>query len=502
MLGRLASLPFILVTMGVGALAMLPMAVHAYVIRDLLTARVFLYSGVFFLVLFAMLAVALARYKLRHEARSHLLGLVLALTVLPAMLAVPFWEALQTTRFVNAWFEMVSSITTTGATLFPEADRLPPTLHLWRATVGWLGGFMMWVAALSVFMPLRLGGFEVVGTDAMGRGATASEISRVARMSERTIRFARMLAPVYGGLTLALWIVLSVAGTPALSGACLAMSTLATSGITAGPGGQPVGVAEAAIFVFLIFGVSRLTFSRDAFPRVWRHLPQDPEVQMAAALLATVPVLLFLRHWWGAYDVADEANLTAGLRALWGGAFTTLSFVTTTGFESAAWADARAWSGLQTPGLVMMGLALVGGGVATTAGGVKLLRIYALFRHGAREMDKLVHPSSVGGSGTEARRLRRQGAFVAWIFFMLFALSIVVTMAALTLTGLGFEAATVLTLAALTTTGPLATVAADPPIQYASLSDLTRLVLAVAMVLGRLELLALIALANPAFWRA
>ena len=81
----------------------------------------------------------------------------------------------------------------------------------------------------------------------------------------------------------------------------------------------------------------------------------------------------------------------------------------------------------------MLGLAMFGGGVATTAGGVKLLRVFALFKHGQREMERLVQPSSIGGAGQLARRFRRQGAFIAWIFFMLFAISIAAVTALLAL---------------------------------------------------------------------
>ena len=167
------------------------------------------------------------------------------------------------------------------------------------------------------------------------------------------------------------------------------------------------------------------------------------------ALVVLVPVGLFLRHWIGALEV-DAANdpLTA-LAALWGGVFTVMSFLTTTGFESASWEVARNWSGLATPGLILMGLALVGGGVATTAGGVKLLRVYALYKHGVREMERLAIPASVGGDGPVARRMRRHGAYYAWIFFMLFAISIAAVMLALSLSGLEFEPALVLTIAQL-----------------------------------------------------
>ena len=148
-----------------------------------------------------------------------------------------------------------------------------------------------------------------------------------------------------------------------------------------------------------------------------------------------------------------------------------------------------------------MGLAVFGGGVATTAGGVKLLRVYALYRHGVREMERLVHPHSVGGSGQAARQIRRQGAYVAWIFFMLFAISVAATMLALSLAGLDFESALILTIASLTTTGPLIDAVGAAPVDLAQIGDAARIVFAAAMVVGRLETLAIIALLNPDFWR-
>ncbi|MCE8471318.1 TrkH family potassium uptake protein, partial [Rhodovulum sulfidophilum] len=90
---------------------------------------------------------------------------------------------------------------------------------------------------------------------------------------------------------------------------------------------------------------------------------------------------------------------------------------------------------------------------------------------------------------------------IAFVFFMLFALSVAVVMVTLGLLGLDFEASMVLTVAALTTTGPLAAAATDPPLSYAALGDGPKMVLAATMVLGRLETLAIIALFNPEFWR-
>jgi trk system potassium uptake protein TrkH len=178
-----------------------------------------------------------------------------------------------------------------------------------------------------------------------------------------------------------------------------------------------------------------------------------------------------------------------------------MSFLTTTGFESSDWHEARMWSGLNSPGLVLLGLSMMGGGIATTAGGLKLLRVYALARHGEREMDRLVHPSSIGGGGDGERRLRQGGAYVAWIFFMLYAMTFAFVMAALSLCGLEFEPSLVLTIAAVTTTGPLAAMATEIPISIIDLTLVQKAILGAAMIVGRVEILAILALLSPGVWR-
>ncbi|MBL4628603.1 MAG: TrkH family potassium uptake protein, partial [Roseicyclus sp.] len=132
---------------------------------------------------------------------------------------------------------------------------------------------------------------------------------------------------------------------------------------------------------------------------------------------------------------------------------------------------------------------------------VKLLRVYALYKHGGREMEKLIYPNSVARAGRLGRRIRREGAYIAWVVFMLLVLSIATVIVALAATGLDFEAATILAIASLTTTGPLATVAGEMPINYFTLSDPAKLISAAAMIVGRIETLVMIALLNPAFWR-
>jgi trk system potassium uptake protein TrkH len=497
-------LPLFLLMVGVMSAAMLVPAGYGAVARELETARAFLYSGLLGLVMFGMIALAHAGRDPRHGTLGPLMSLFSAFVFLPVILAVPFYEGLRTTTFLNAYVEMVSAITTTGATIFDDPERLNGPLHLWRALVGWMGGLLMWIAASAILAPLNLGGFEVTARAEPGRGATRDLGMTAPEVRGRIAKVGRVLLPIYSGLTLVLWILLAVSGDAGLVALCHAMSVMATSGISpvGGLGQTGSGIAgEAVMLLFMLFALSRLTFSTDTVTSGTGGLTRDPEFRIGIALVIFVPTVLFLRHFLGAIDVSAEADIADAARAFWGSVFTVMSLLTTTGFASGSWGASQAWSGLETPGLLLMGLALIGGGVATTAGGVKLLRVFALYQNGVREMERLVHPSSVGGGGAMARRLQKDGAFIAWIFFMLFALTLALVTIALTATGVAFEPALVMTVAGLSTTGPLLEFAGDVPIRLGDMSAAAKAIFAAAMVLGRLETLAIIALFTRDLWR-
>ncbi len=503
---RLLRFPLILVLAGFASVAMFLPALHALALEDHTVSRSFAYSGVLGLATVGLIGLAMSSNVQRGEASdmSNLLSLCLTFILLPLFLAVPFYEGVRNTSFLNAYFEMVSSLTTTGATLFDAPGRLVDSLHLWRGMVGWFGGLLMWVAASAVLAPLNLGGFEVTATAEPGQGETRLDRFERAGAGKRIGQTTYVLGPIYVGLTAALWLFLVLSGDRPLVAVVHAMSTMATSGISAVNGVQNAGSGlggEVIIFFFMMFALSRLTFSSDTITTARPGLHNDPEFRLGMLLVLGVPLLLFSRHWLGALEVEQLEKFPSAFAALWGGIFSVLSFLSTTGFESAYWDAARDWSGLGTPGLILLGLSLVGGGVATTAGGVKLLRVYALYLNGQREMERLVHPSSVGRAGARSRRIRRQGAFVAWIFFMLFALTLAAITIILTGLGIGFEPALILSIATLSTTGPLTQVVGETPIMLGQIGPAAKLVLCAAMVLGRLETLAIIALINPALWR-
>ena len=504
MFARIAELPFLVVLIGIGGIAMLIPAAHAAAIGDIETSRVFFYSGLLVLIVTGLLVISTLNYQPARQAPSLLVGLLAAFLVLPAVLAFPIYEIVAYANYLDAWFEMVSAMTTTGATVFDAYWLLPPSVHLWRGLVAWMGGLLFWICALAIFAPMSIGGFEI--RDRISEMSAFSEVGGSQRVapSDRLRRISAALTPLYVGLTVVLWIAPLIAGEAPNAALVHAMSTLSTSGISAVGGfyrAESGLVGEILVFVFFVFALSRLTYSRGLMGEERTPLWQDSELRLGLTLAVAVSLSLFARHFIGAFDAETTSETTNALRAFWGGLFTVTSFLTTTGFESAEWLGATDWSGLSTPGLMLVGLSLIGGGIATTAGGVKLLRVYALMKHGERELERLVHPSSIGGAGQAARRIRREGAYVAWIFFMLFALSIAATIVLLSLFGVQFETAMVLTVAVLSTTGPLAEIAGEAPIAFSGLPDPALVVLSLAMILGRLEALAIIAMFNPEFWR-
>ncbi|WP_347138541.1 potassium transporter TrkG [Paracoccus sp. SSK6] len=538
----LLRLPLFVLLAALCGLAMMLPAAYASVNDQDGLARNFFYWGLLVLVGAGLVGLATSANPTPPRPRDTLLAMLAVFGGMPSVMALPFAESMPDTGLFNAWWEMTSALTTTGASLY-SADLLPLPLHLWRAMAGWMGGFFILVAATAILAPLNIGGFEIMArpygreeyrdslpgpADPLDKSLHLSSPvfqTRLAHPHHRLARSAVMVFPVYAGLTLALWLILLLLGDPALIALCRSMGTLSTSGISPvlGPPGVNSGLAgEVAVFLFLIPALSRRFWPGGGQLRATDKLRDDPELKMAGGLVTLVALSLFARHFLGAIEAEQASNgalellhdLRSGLAAFWGGLFNGLSYLTTTGWTSIDWQGARAWSGLASPGLILAGLAMMGGGVATTAGGVKLLRVYALARHGQREMERIVHPNSIAGGGQIARRLRREGAYLAFIFFMLFATSIAVVVALVSIQRIEIETATILSVAALTNTGPLAAaipltpafqasagIASAPWEGWSGLPVFTKTILAGAMIVGRIETLAVLALFSPQFWR-
>jgi trk system potassium uptake protein len=343
MLAWFRSLPLFVVMVWISAGAMLFPAAMAFLTEDFATGRRFFYASLMTVIAATLIGIATQGSRVVATERRQLVTLVASYLLLPVVLAIPMDQAVSATRFINVYLDMVSALTTTGAVIF-EPGRLPDAVHLWRGTVGWLGGLLIWVSAMAVLAPLSLGGYEVTSEARVEEGRIQTSVTQTGALgaADRLRKSAAQLTPVYGVLTVALALALLVAGETPLVAVIHAMSTMATSGITPVNGliGRPAGVAgEAMILMFFVFALSRRTFSR-RFDRDWPgRIASDREVRLAGFAVVVLPTLLFTRHWLGALEVATVANFENALAALWGAAFTVLSFLTTTGFVSDSWAD-------------------------------------------------------------------------------------------------------------------------------------------------------------------
>ena len=501
---RLGGFPiFLIVIVGLGAAMFVP-ALEAALTRDWRASRLFIYAGLFVMLSGAALGMAARKGQIGVHARAELLTLLGVFAAAPAFAAAPIYLVVPEIGWFGAYFEAVSCMTTTGASVLISAEWTPPSLHLWRAMLGWFGGFATLVAAVAILAPREL--LDLPG------GATVGASGRILALGQgghRTLRAARQLLPVYGGLTAAAAAALAAAGTPSFAALCHAMSLVSTSGIsplTGGLAGQGNRAAEAVAVVVLVLAASRLTYGRrgpSAGPeaaREWKGARHDPEIQLMAIAVGLSTLWLFLHGIWveGGFGAATREPVFA-LRALWGGFVTSVGVLSTSGFLSSDWSAAASWTQVEAPAMMLMGLATLGGGVATTAGGVKLFRAYALYRHGIGELVRLPHPSRMDLARTQGGRLSRRAIVNAWVYVMLYMVALALALLALTLSGMTFDAAMAAAVASLSNTGPLFPLATG--FTYAGASETARAIMIVAMVLGRIEVLAAVALCNPAYWR-
>ena len=482
------SIPTLLIVM-----LMIP-SVHGFISGDSHKGRSFFYA-----VLLGLFGLTFLRFSLQGTVfpmhrHAQLWSLIAFFLGFPALLAIPLYEVSGTGKFIDAYLDIVSTVTTTGLPVFAPGS-LSETLVIWRVSLGWASGFLIWVFAWSIFAPLNLGGFEHLNA----RGETMIQ-SRSARRSvgrlpaEKFWREALRLGPVYLWITLAAALaLLIVSGDPSYA-ILRAMATIATFGIEI-PGNSGAGgiTGEGILAVVMLFALSRSTFSTVfARARKWR-VTEDRELRVAAGLVLLASVILI------AQGAQNSEGLHARLELIWGAFFTSLSFLTTTGLTSDYLPSGII--NLDPVEIILVGLAMIGGGVATTAGGIKLLRIFILAGHSRAEVNRLIAPSQVMSGQIESRSHDHHSAMLACVFLVLFILVLGAITLALTVSGSPVKEALYLTLATVTNTGPLLPTGEGAQTLVMALPTQAKLTLAAAMVLGRLEVLALLALLNPDIYR-
>ena len=469
-------------------------SVHGFISGDSHKGRSFFYA-----VLLGLFGLTFLRFSLQGTVfplhrHAQLWSLIAFFLGFPLLLAIPLYEVSAAGQFIDAYLDIVSTVTTTGLPVFAPGS-LSETLVIWRVTLGWASGFLIWVFAWSIFAPLNLGGFEHLG--ARGEAMTQTQNARqtTGRLpAEKFWSEALRLGPVYLWITLAAALaLLIVSGDPSYA-LLRAMATIATFGIEipehSGAGG--VG-GEDILALVMLFALSRSTFSTVfARARKWR-VTEDPELRVAAGLVLVATLVLIGQ---GARYVE---GLGAHLELVWGAFFTSLSYLTTTGLASDSLPVVLV--NLDPVEIILVALAMIGGGVATTAGGIKLLRVFILTGHSRAEVNRLIAPSQVMSGQIESRSHDHHSAMLACVFLVLFILVMGAITLALTVAGSPVKDSLYLTLATVTNTGPLLPTGSGAETLVMSLPTQAKMILAAAMVLGRLEVLALLALLNPDVYR-
>ncbi len=419
----------------------------------------------------------------RIRRRGSFLLVVLAWPVLAIIGAAPFYLLGVLGNPTDAVFEAVSGLTTTGATLITGLDELGRGVVFWRAWLQWIGGFGTIVLAVSVLPMLGIGGMQVFQS-AMPHGDHATVEARI-------LRSTAALGWIYATLTLACAVSLWFVGMPAFDALGHALSTVSTGGFST----RDASVAafdnanvEAALVVFMMAGAMNFTLYwalvHGRFG-VWRR---DPECALliVTAAFATLAAAYLLVHQ-GAFGGGD---------ALRHGMFSVVSALTTTGFTSGG---TTVWPAVVP--ILLLALMFIGGSSGSTVGGVKVIRLALALKHGRRELARLSYPHGVVRIHYGQHSVPETAIKALWTFFPLFLAAFALLTAVLSIWGLDSSAALAMALATLTNAGAGLGMVAGPEARYALLPDAAKWVLCGAMLLGRLELITVIALLTPMFWR-
>ena len=399
---------------------------------------------------------------------------------LPLFGALPFMIGATEARFIDAFFEAMSGLTTTGATVFVGLDELPDGLLLWRGILQWLGGIGIIVVAM-VFLPeLRVGGMQIFRSE--GFDTFGKILPRATEISSR-------ISVIYIGITLMCGVGYMTTGVGALDAVVHAMTTVSTGGFStfdASFGGMP----PAAEYVAILFMVAAaLPFVRyvQLISGAPTALFKDSQIRGFLTLVAFIVVALtiWLFITVGSSEIAFRKAL-----------FNAVSILTGTGYASA---DYMQWGSF--PVVIFFLIGLIGGCAGSTSCSIKVFRYQLLFASIRAQVRKIHSPHGLFEPRYQGRTVGEDVLNSVMAFFMLFIVTLGVVAVALGMTGLDFITSVSGAAAAIANIGPGLGDIIGPSGNYGPLNDAAKWILAIAMLIGRLELMAVFAIFTVTFWR-
>ena len=433
----------------------------------------------------AMLWLAGRRWRRELKTRDGFVLVLLVWTGLPAVATLPFLIYAPGMSFTDAYFETMSGLSTTGATVMTGLDTLPPSLNLWRHLLNWLGGMGIIVLAVAILPLLGIGGRQLLKAELPGP-------IKDTKLTPRIADTAKLLWVVYAAITLACILALRLAGMSWFDAVCHAFAALSLGGFSthdASVGYYDSPLIEAVLIVFMLVAALNFVTHLLAF-RQKSLLPyrRDPEV-VGVLGLVFVSILGVSLYVWQA-GVYPE--FVTALRHV---SFNLVSLATDCGFASA---DFNQWP-IFAP-MWMLALSCVTASSGSTGGGLKMIRAVLMFRQGVRELERQLHPAARLPVKIGGHAVPNQIIFAIQAFVMMYVATVVGMTLVLLASGLDFLTAFSAVIACINNAGPgLGEV--GPASNYAGLSDFQTWALTLTMLLGRLELFTVFVLFTRAFWR-
>jgi trk system potassium uptake protein TrkH len=401
---------------------------------------------------------------------------------LPVFGALPFMFGATELRFVDAFFEAMSGLTTTGSTVISGLDTLPKGLLLWRGLLQWLGGVGIIVVAM-VFLPeLRVGGMQIFraeGFDTMGK------------ILPRATAIASQISYIYVGITMVCALSYLVLGMNAFDATVHAMTTFATGGFAnydASFGAFPIATEYAAA-VFMI--LAALPFVRYVQLLNGQKLAVLQDAQVRGFFL-TIAVLVVLCA--GVLALGQDRDFEPAFRQA---LFNIVSIVSGTGYASA---DYMQWGPFLIALFFFAGL--IGGCAGSTACSIKIFRYQLLFASIRVQILRIHSPNGVFTPRYDGKAVNDDVLSSVMSFFVFFIVSMGLLAVCLSLTGLDLITALSGAASALANIGPGLGPEIGPAGNYGGLNDTAKWMLAAGMLIGRLELMAVYAILTVGFWRA
>lgn len=398
--------------------------------------------------------------------------------------ALPFGLSGVTPRFTDAYFESMSGLTTTGATVLAGLDRLPRSINLWRGLLQFMGGGGIIVLAVAILPLLGVGGMQLYKAETPGP-------MKENKLTPRIRETAKALWLIYLGLVVASALALLAAGmTPfdAIFHSFTAVSTAGFSTHDASIAYFQSPLIEMILTLFMFLGGINFALHFMA----WHHRDpaaylRDVEFRAYGAILAAATAFTAAYLWAsGTYGSVWDA-----LRY---GVFQVVSIATTSGYATA---DYALWPPIL--GALLMVLCFFSVSAGSTGGGMKVVRILVLARQAVCEIRRVIHPSAVVPLKLGGKTVPERTATAITTFFT--AYLAIYALLALIVAAMGVDLVTAFSAVAatLTNTGP-GLGAVGPAANFASLPEAAKWVLCFAMLAGRLELFTLLVLLTPAFW--